>query len=687
MPLFSYLSILLFSLFLVACTKEPTDHASSAKTSTAKSEPRDLSDIYKSGVIRVLSPDWDQLDYLPREGTPANRYRAMITEFAIKHDLTIEWIYVDRFAQLSEKLLSGEGDLVVANMTVTKERSQQLLFTVPVEHIEEWLVVRPDPELKEVHDLALANIVVPQGSAFKVTLDKVAKPGWNVVEKAKNASPQALVDDVLSGRYTATVVDSNVGEWLLTGLDLSVLGSLGNPRDIAWAVHPESPNLLSALNQFLHEYQLAEVQSDYTGDWSEIVERRTLRMITRNSSDSYFMWRGELMGYEYDLIKKFADRHDLYLDVIVADGQDMIDLLLQGKGDLIASSQARLASRRARGVEFTRPYNVVDEVLIGRSGLELTSLEELSGFTVMVEANSSYREGLLALKQQGIDFQLVSPDDLEINDEADLMGLVTDGIVDFTVVDNHLAARELLDRPDLQVYLSVTADVGHGWAVRKDNKELLAKLNQYIKKHYRGLFFNVTWQKYFDTERGKFLGRDPLEISGQLSPYDSIVRPLAKDKRFDWRMIVSQMYQESRFNPKARSHVGAKGLMQVLPRTGKELGIHDLYNPEANIRAGVFYLDWVRDRFPKQLVPAERVLFALAGYNAGYGHVQDARRLARKKGWNPDQWFGSVEKAMLLLSKRKYYRNARFGYVRGREPVEYVRQIQRRYQGYQSIAR
>lgn len=687
MPLFSYLSILLFSLFLVACTKEPTDHASSAKTSTAKSEPRDLSDIYKSGVIRVLSPDWDQLDYLPREGTPANRYRAMIKEFAIKHDLTIEWIYVDRFAQLSEKLLSGEGDLVVANMTVTKERSQQLLFTVPVEHIEEWLVVRPDPELKEVHDLALANIVVPQGSAFKVTLDKVAKPGWNVVEKAKNASPQALVDDVLSGRYTATVVDSNVGEWLLTGLDLSVLGALGNPRDIAWAVHPESPNLLSALNQFLHEYQLAEVQSDYTGDWSEIVERRTLRMITRNSSDSYFMWRGELMGYEYDLIKKFADRHDLYLDVIVADGQDMIDLLLQGKGDLIASSQARLASRRARGVEFTRPYNVVDEVLVGRSGLELTSLEELSGFTVMVEANSSYREGLLALKQQGIDFQLVSPDDLEINDEADLMGLVTDGIVDFTVVDNHLAARELLDRPDLQVYLSVTADVGHGWAVRKDNKELLAKLNQYIKKHYRGLFFNVTWQKYFDTERGKFLGRDPLEISGQLSPYDSIVRPLAKDKRFDWRMIVSQMYQESRFNPKARSHVGAKGLMQVLPRTGKELGIHDLYNPEANIRAGVFYLDWVRDRFPKQLVPAERVLFALAGYNAGYGHVQDARRLARKKGWNPDQWFGSVEKAMLLLAKRKYYRNARFGYVRGREPVEYVRQIQRRYQGYQSIAR
>lgn len=687
MKFFSYLSVFLLSMFLLACSKEPSKKDASTRAPVIKSEPRDLSEIKASGVIRVLSPDWDQLDYLPRQGTPANRYRAMISEFAAKQALDIEWIYVDRFAQLSEKLLAGEGDLIVANMTVTEERSKKVSFSVPVEHIEEWLITRPDPELKEVHDLALANIVVPEGAAFKVTLDKVAKPGWNVVEKPKNASPQALVDDVLAGRYTATVVDSNVGEWLLTGGDVSILGALGSPRDIAWAVHPESVALLTTLNQFLHQYQLAEVQSDYTGDWPEIIERRTLRMITRNSSDSYFMWRGELMGYEYDLMKKFADDHHLYLDVIVADGQDMIDLLLQGKGDVIASSQARLASRRARGVEFTRPYNVVDEVLVGRSGLELHSLAELSGFTVMVEANSSYRESLLALKKQGIDFQLVAPDELDINDEADLMGLVADGVVDFTVVDNHLAARELLDRTELEVYLSVTADVGHGWAVRKENTQLLAKLNQYIKKHYRGLFFNVTWQKYFDTERGKYLGRDPLEISGQLSPYDSIVRPLADEKRFDWRMIVSQMYQESRFNPKARSHVGAKGLMQVLPRTGKELGINNLYNPEANIRAGVFYLDWVRDRFPKRLIPAERVLFALAGYNAGYGHVQDARRLARKKGWNPDQWFGSVEKAMVLLSKRKYYRNARFGYVRGREPVEYVRQIQRRYQGYQSIAR
>ncbi|GLQ33706.1 hypothetical protein GCM10007876_41860 [Litoribrevibacter albus] len=609
----------------------------------------------------------------------------MISQFADNLGVTIEWVYVDRFTELNKQLLLGKGDLVVANMTVTERRKKDVAFSVPIEHIEEWLVVRPEEGMNEVNDLGLANIVIPQDSAFKVTLEKAAKPDWNVVEKAKEASPQALVEDVLNGRYTATVVDSNVGEWLLTGLNVKVLGALGSPRDIAWAVHPKSDMLLAALNQFIYQFQLSETQQDHTDDWAEIVERKTLRMITRNSSDSYFMWRGELMGYEYDLIKKFADRNGLYLDVVVADGQDMIDLLLQGKGDIIASSQARLASRRARGVEFTRPYNVVDEVLVGRSGLELTSLDELSGFTVMVEANSSYRESLLALKAKGIDFQLMAPGDLHITDEVDIMGLVADGVVDFTVVDNHLAARELLDMPDLQVYASVTEGVGHGWAVRKENAELLKRLNKYIKQHYRGLFFNVTWQKYFDTQRGQFFGRDPLEMSGQLSPYDSIVQPVAEKKGFDWRMITAQMYQESRFNPKARSNMGARGLMQVLPKTGKEHGVVDLFNPEANITVGVDYLDWVRDRFPKQLPPGERVLFALAGYNAGYGHVQDARRLARKKGWNPDQWFGSVEKAMVLLSQRKYYRSSRFGYVRGREPVEYVRQIQRRYQGYQAI--
>ena len=146
------------------------------------------------------------------------------------------------------------------------------------------------------------------------------------------------------------------------------------------------------------------------------------------------------------------------------------------------------------------------------------------------------------------------------------------------------------------------------------------------------------------------------------------------------------MYQESRFNPEAKSWVGAQGLMQVMPRTAKEMGISNLKQPETGIKAGVQYLNWVRDRFEPELNVKARMWFTLAAYNAGQGHVKDARRLARKQGLNPNRWFDNVEKAMLLLSKKKYYSKARHGYVRGREPVNYVREIRSRYRAYIRLA-
>ena len=146
------------------------------------------------------------------------------------------------------------------------------------------------------------------------------------------------------------------------------------------------------------------------------------------------------------------------------------------------------------------------------------------------------------------------------------------------------------------------------------------------------------------------------------------------------------MYQESRFNPKAKSWVGAQGLMQVMPRTAKELGITNLTDPESGIKAGIKYLQWVRNRFEPELDVKDRMWFTLAAYNAGQGHVKDARRLAKQQGLNPNRWFDNVEKAILLLSKRKYASKARHGYVRGTEPVNYVREIRQRYQAYLEMA-
>jgi membrane-bound lytic murein transglycosylase F len=142
------------------------------------------------------------------------------------------------------------------------------------------------------------------------------------------------------------------------------------------------------------------------------------------------------------------------------------------------------------------------------------------------------------------------------------------------------------------------------------------------------------------------------------------------------------MFQESRFDPKAKSFAGARGLLQVMPKTAKFMGFEQLDQPEQNIHAGVKYLDWVRNRFESSLPFDERMWFTLAAYNAGHGHVQDARRLARQKGWDGDRWFDNTENAMLLLSKKQYAGKARHGYVRGIEPVSYVRNIRQRYRAY-----
>ena len=152
---------------------------------------------------------------------------------------------------------------------------------------------------------------------------------------------------------------------------------------------------------------------------------------------------------------------------------------------------------------------------------------------------------------------------------------------------------------------------------------------------------------------------------------------------FDWPLIVAQMYQESRFDPRARSPAGAIGLMQLLPRTAREFGVGNPRDPEQSIRAGVAYLAWLHSRFESELAVEDRLWFALAAYNAGFGHVSDARKLAGGElGLDPDRWFDNVEEAMRLLSKRAYHRKTRHGYVRGHEVVKYVREIRERYRSY-----
>jgi membrane-bound lytic murein transglycosylase F len=169
---------------------------------------------------------------------------------------------------------------------------------------------------------------------------------------------------------------------------------------------------------------------------------------------------------------------------------------------------------------------------------------------------------------------------------------------------------------------------------------------------------------------------------GPLTPYDALLKRHSARYNLDWRLMAALAYQESRFDPSARSWAGARGLFQLMPVTGRELGFDDLEDPNQGIPAGIQYLARLIDQFEPTLPFRQRVRFALAAYNAGYGHVVDARRIAAELGLDPNRWFQNVERAMLLLENPKYYRRARHGFCRGQQPVKYVSEIQSRYDTY-----
>jgi len=695
------LSYLLLSLALSACAprESGTDNAQKAENLASATQPKvfknyqkleDLPAIQKRGEIRILAPSWEDTG-LPRAGLPSHGYRELAERFAEGRNLKIQWIFVDTHEQLIQQLQDGYGDLIVAHLTQTPERKRHLAFSLPISSAHEQIIGPAGIAYDQPESLKGKRLIVGKGSSFAETLYQFSKKNPQLeldISEVKTGDPDILLDKIDAGGTDATVMDSNIASTLQEYRnDFSIGLSLTPSRPIAWAVRKRNPILLAELNEFLTESRISRSRSSrHTDDFTAITERKTLRIITRNSPASYFVWRGELMGYEYELMKKFAERKKLRLEVTVAPpGTDMIQMLKDGHGDIIAASMSITDERQQQGIKFSRPYHFIQEQLVSNQSAEaLDSPTALNGRTLTIRPDTAYWATANKLLNEGYKFTLKAA--AADQTTTDIISAVAAGELDATIADSHLVDIEYKFNETLVLGYKFEEQRALGWAVRNTNPELLAALDHYVKLHYRGRFFNVTYNKYFRNENriDRYQGQR-LSASDALSPYDELIKPLAAQYHFDWRILVSQMYQESKFDPKAKSFAGALGLFQVMPRTAKELGYSLPLTEETGIYAGIRYLDWTRDRFEATLPLEERLWFALAAYNAGFGHVNDARRLARQQGLNPNKWFNNVEQAMRLLSKKEHYSKARFGYVRGSEPVNYVRKIKDRYYAYLAL--
>jgi len=654
----------------------------------------DLKTLKERGKLRILiASNIGGVFYLPRTGWPVEAQHEAAADFARMQGLEPELVVVEKFTDLIPSLLEGRGDIITANLTITENRRKKIAFSVPLTNVRQQVLVAASQDgILNKEDLDGKRVMVNRGSSFWESLEAMRKvhPGIELVERPPGMSDEDELDEVAAGRVDASVRDSNIATMYLSYRDdLKVAFELPGTDDIAWGIRPDAKQLQAALNKFLHLEFLAEgEQSRHTDGLDGIRKRRVLRVLLRNNAASYFLYKGELHGFEYELAKAFAEANKLRLEVIVPDTHaQLLEWLKEGRADLAAGFLEPSDELRARGIGFSIPYHFGPRHLVVRADDELDCAARLQGRAVTVRRSSPYWQDLLSLQQKGGSLKIEpAPEDIETEE---LIELVASGEIDATVADGHLLDIELARGLPVKSGFKLSDDRAHAVAVRAENKKLLAALNRFIKKQYKGVVYNILYKKYFTNKRNirnLAAGRLGGAEGGGLSPYDEAMQKYAEKYGFDWRLIAAQMYQESRFDPKAESFAGAQGLLQVMPRTAKFMGFSKISKPEDGIHAGVKYLDWVRNRFEPTLPFNERMWFTLAAYNAGHGHVEDARRLARQKGWDGDRWFGNAEKAMLLLSKKKYASKARYGYVRGIEPVSYVRNIRLRYRAYVEIS-
>ena len=663
---------------------DPNSPTSAAETDAAAPHFDDLDGMQSRGVLRAARPAWQGYASLREHGLTPDAYHRVAEEFAALQGLTIAWTDVAAFEDLFTHLEDGLVDLVVADATVTRARAEIVAFTEPVGAIEEWVLTRRADATTgdlSVADVAGLSFGVIRGHAHVESFDYF--PELVATERVTfpaDTTPEALVGTLLGdGAFDAVVLDAPVARWLLAANEgLQHVYTLPRSRPIAWATRPGNPQLLDALNDFLSETRLVGQRSQRDPqDLNGIRESGRLRMLTVSGPNTIFLWRGELLGFEYELLRRLAETIGVQLEVVLAPSREaLIPWLIDGRGDLVSAAMTATTERRQQGVTFSTPYLLIDELAVThRDTPAVESLADLAGRRVVANPGSSHWQTLTNLG--------VVPEAVEVTTEAILAG-ISERRWDVTVTDSHLLDIERVHDDSLVGGWRVKTDVPIAWAVAPAHTELVAALNAFIDEEYRGLHYNILVNKYFRNER-RIRKQEAHRVSShQLSPYDELVRSHAATVNLDWRLVVAQMYQESRFNPKQTSFAGARGLMQVMPRTARQVGLDagDLWQPEVGIEAGVRYMDWVRDRFPSSLPDDQLMWFSLAAYNAGAGHVHDARRLAAELGLDRNRWFDNVELAMLKLAEPEYARNATYGFVRGREPVKYVREIRDRYEHY-----
>ena len=428
-------------------------------------------------------------------------------------------------------------------------------------------------------------------------------------------------------------------------------------------------------------------EKEEISDLQQIKDSGELVVLTLYSSTSYFIYRGQDMGFQYELSEQFAKSLGVKLKIKVAKSvHDLIEKLLAGEGDLIAYNLP-ITKEWKDSLTYCGEEVITHQVIVQRTGgraKPLKDVTELIGKDVYVKPGKYY-ERLVNLDKElggGIRIHKVSNDSITIED---LITQVSQGKIAYTVADNDVARLNTTYYPNLNIGLSISFDQRASWAVRKDCPQLAEAANKWHENNMTSPAYTASMKRYF--EISKAVPHSPILSlrEGKISHFDHLFRKYASDINWDWRLLASLAYTESNFDTTAVSWAGAKGLMQLMPATARAMGMPPgkEQNPEESIKAATKYIA-ITTRSFSAIPKEEQINFVLASYNSGIGHVLDAMALAEKYGKNKYVWRDNVENFILLKSNEEYFTDpvCKNGYFRGIETYNFVRDITARFEQY-----
>jgi membrane-bound lytic murein transglycosylase F len=412
-----------------------------------------------------------------------------------------------------------------------------------------------------------------------------------------------------------------------------------------------------------------------------VKEDGVLRVITRNSPATYFEDRNGETGFEYELVKRFAENLGVELKIETADNlDDLFDQMHKPGGPVLAAAGLIDTEKRKQQVRFSHPYLEVTPQIIYRNGQSRpTDAGDLVGKRIVVLKGSSHAEQLAALKAKNQAIEYEESDAVEV---VDLLRMVDEGQIDLTLVDSNELAMNQVYFPNVRVAFDLGEARNQRWAVALgEDNSLLNEINAYLDKVQKnGMLQQLKDRYYGHVDVLGYVGAYTFaqHLQERLPKYQKNFQASAKQSQVDWRLLAAIGYQESLWQPDVTSKTGVRGLMMLTQNTAQAMGVANRLDAKQSIQGGAKYFAYIKEQLDDKIEEPDRTWLALASYNIGSGHLDDARKLAENEGLNPNKWL-DVKKMLPRLSQKQWYRKTRYGYARGGEPVSFVANIRRYY--------